>query len=335
MTDQIEFLNDYQPNFWLKNSHLMTITASLLPRSLKDCSSESLLIPVDKKSILLARTHIKQDVKRCLVIVHGLEGSSESPYVTGLATKALAADFNVVRINLRNCGNTLHLTPTLYNAGQSDDLCKVIDWLTEKKGQTEQYIIGFSLGGNLVLKTLAEIGDHQFVRGGCVVSPSIDLAASVDRLAKGFNRLYAQNFLCKLRRKIVIKNRFFPKLYDINLLKKVNDIRDFDNLFTAPNAGYTDAAHYYREASAKDLIDQIKINTLIITAQDDPIIPFEAFAKIDHRSIQLLAPKHGGHVSFLSNNSSGNKNNLFWSDNQIIAFCLRQSQLYGEISCLN
>ncbi len=319
-------LNSYKPNFFLKNSHLMTISAAMLSRSLEPSPIESILIPVDKESTLLAHGHINDEIKRCLIIVHGLEGSSDSAYVTGLTAKALSLGFNVLRLNLRNCGNTLHLTPTLYNAGQSNDLIRVIEWLKERKGQRAQYLVGFSLGGNLVLKTLADLDENSSVKAACAISPSIDLAACVDSLETGFNKIYAQHFLRSLKKKILQKHKLFPTRFNLKTLTKVNDMRSFDNLFTAPDGGYAQADHYYREASAKHLINEIKIKTLIITAQDDPIVPFSSFANIDNANVRLLAPKYGGHVSFLSNSVFGNKENLFWADNQVLLYCLEQAE---------
>jgi len=326
--DQLpNYLNSYKPSFLLKNSHLMTIAASMCRRSLAPGKIESILIPVDEQSMLLAHAHISDGIKRCLVIVHGLEGSSSSAYVIGLTAQALNLGFNVVRVNLRNCGNTLHLTPTLYNAGQSNDLIKVIHWLEEKKGQSEQCLVGYSLGGNLVLKTLAELGDRSTVKAAGVISPSIDLAACVDSLDSGFNKIYARHFLYSLKNKILRKHKLFPARFDLKTLEKVNNMRSFDDLFTAPDGGYGKAEHYYREASAKPLIKQIKINTLIITAQDDPIVPFKSFANIDNTNVQLLAPKYGGHVSFLSNSAFGGNKSLFWADNQVLLYCLQQTKI--------
>lgn len=280
--NQINDLKNYMPHIWLKNSHLMTIVGTIARRDkLKQDLPEKLLIPLDHESIVMAHAHLNDSVRRCLVIVHGLEGSSDSIYVRSLTAEGLKLGFNVVRLNLRNCGNTIHLTPTLYNAGQSEDLRKVINWLMDNKGQSEQYVVGYSLGGNLVLKALAEMSGHNLVKAGCVISPSIDLAASVNCLEKGFSRVYSHFFLQSLRKKIELKHKLFPKRYSLKTLAKANSMYNFDNLITAPDAGYTDAEEYYLKASANKLIDQIQINSLIITAQDDPIVPFESFVRIN------------------------------------------------------
>ncbi len=326
--DNLNNLATYLPHGLLKNSHLMTIVPGFLPQnnSIKGLNEQSLLIPVDQESTVLAHAHIDKAVDRCLVIVHGLEGSSESSYVLRIAQEALALRYNVVRLNLRNCGNTLHLTPTLYNAGQSEDLFKVLDWLKQNKGQSKQYVIGYSLGGNLVLKALAELNSGSSIEAACAISPSIDLSASVDSLAIGINRIYEYYFLRSLKKKIVAKHKLFPERYKLGNLSKVNSIRDFDDLFTAPIAGYKNAAHYYRSASALPLLEKIKTRTLIIAAQDDPLIPFKSFTNINNAHIQLLAPEHGGHVSFLADNGSNNAN-AFWADMQILSFCCEQSKI--------
>lgn len=317
---------DFTPHPWLLNKHVMTMVAALLPsnQSALKFDFERLLIPVDDQSLIRADAHLNPDNQRCLILVHGLEGSSSSPYILSLTVHALAHGFNVVRINLRNCGNTLHLTPTLYNAGQSGDLVKIVEWLKEKKNQTKQYLIGYSLGGNIVLKMQAEVGHNiQSLVSVCAVSPSIDLAACVNSLSKGLNKIYEYTFLRTLREKIKQKHKLFPERFSLDKLTKVNSIRSFDDLYTAPDAGYMDAAHYYREASSATLLNQIKKTTLIITAQDDPFIPFALFQKIDNPHVQIQAPLYGGHVAFLSNTMDfiGTKKEILWLDNQIISFC--------------
>jgi predicted alpha/beta-fold hydrolase len=301
----------------------MTVAAALLPRdrsSLKQ-SFEQLLIPVDSQSLVRADAHFQSTSRASLIIVHGLEGSSSSDYVLGLAAKALSTGFSVIRLNLRNCGNTAHLSPTLYNAGQSEDLVQVIKWLSNWRAQDELYLIGYSLGGNLVLKALAEIGPNlPTVAGACVVSPSIDLAASVKCLGKGASKIYAYLFLRSLRKKIAEKSRLFPRLYDASKLSKIKDLYSFDDIYTAPHAGYRGADHYYQSASSKLLLKKINKPTLIITAKDDPIVPFDAFKGINNPYLHLLSPDHGGHVAFLASHDH------FWADTQIISFCQQQSK---------
>ncbi len=332
-------LKSYIASPWLRNRHLMTMATAFLrpPNALSPISKQALIVPVTNESAVLAYAYIDKRINRCLTLVHGLEGSSESTYILNLAATAIAFGFNVVRLNLRNCGNTLHLTPTLYNAGQSEDLIKVIDWLKEKLGQSEQYIVGYSLGGNLVLKALAELSNKDHVvKGGCGVSPSIDLAASVDCLSTGINRIYDHFFLYSLKRKIALKHRLFPERYDLKTLSRVHSMRQFDELFTAPDSGYNNAQDYYQAASAMQLINQIKIKTLIITAQDDPLVPFRSFANFNNTNVKLLAPKHGGHASFIGTDRTyvDQKQNSFWSVSQILSFCNSQSQTEANVICL-
>jgi len=304
----------------------MTMAAALLPRgrSLLKLSCESLFIPVDSQSLVRADAHFNPGNKDCLIIVHGLEGSSTSPYVLGLTEAAVAQGFNVVRLNLRNCGDTLHLTPTLYNAGQSGDLLQVINWLTEQRGQQNQYLIGYSLGGNLVLKALAEMGsNYSAVKAACVISPSIDLAASVKCIGHGMNRIYEHFLLHSLRKKIKQKAKLFPQHYDAGRLSEISSLFSFDDVFTGPDAGYKNAADYYQAASSGGRLNKIKTPALIITAQDDPLVPFNSFAQINNSCLRLLAPQHGGHVAFLADKSG----ERFWADNQILSFIALFSQV--------
>ncbi len=334
----LDFVNDniFQPVPWLKNNHLMTVIPAFWPRSFRQISQlgKDYLFPVDEKTSLMGRCHFQSYEPHAptVIIVHGLEGSSNSRYVLGISAKAISAGMNVVRLNLRNCGETLKLSPTFYNAGQSGDIIAVVDYLSTKFNFQNIYLIGYSLGGNIVLKAAGESGCHEkHIRGVCAISPSIDLRASVEALKKGINRLYEMRFLLSLKGKVVLKNRLFPEKYDLSLLKKVNSIQAFDDVYTAPDAGYASAMDYYQQASALAVIDKIVIPSIIVTAQDDPIIPYSSFLtpKLANSAITLLAPKHGGHGGFIHSRIEHNPKipsfDRFWAENRVLSFCLEQA----------
>jgi uncharacterized protein len=329
--------SSFVPQPLLKNPHLMTIAPALLPRGFKLRKShvETTLFPVAPGSQIRGFTHFQRDRSNCptLILVHGLEGSSQSFYMVGLAEKALNVGLNVVRLNLRNCGGTLHLTPTLYNAGLSQDLHRVIEFMSGEYGLSDLFLIGYSLGGNLVLKASAELGELQkFVSGTVAISPPIDLEACVRALELPSNRFYELAFLWSLKRKIQQKNVMFPNCFPVSKLAQVKSVRQFDDVFTAPDGKYETADNYYRVASSGPLLEKIGIPSLIITAQDDPLVPFKIFRDIRREGIvKLLAPKYGGHAAFIQDMTAHRRNGSiddhFWADRQIIDFCKKHSKL--------
>jgi predicted alpha/beta-fold hydrolase len=254
-----------------------------------------------------------------------------------MAQKGFARGFNVVRMNLRNCGGTEHLTPTLYHGGLSEDLRAIVTELIERDHLERLLLIGFSLGGNMVLKLAAEYA-YDFppqVLGMCAISPSVDLSASSDLISLRSNWIYHQDFVRRLKRRIKLKQQLYPQLYDTSQLRLVRTLRDFDSSYTALAHGFKDVDDYYSRASSVTLLDRIELPTLIIHAEDDPFIPYAPLttsAAVSNPAILLIGTKHGGHVAFLSanqrnlrNTTEGTDENLledrFWAENRALDFC--------------
>jgi len=321
----------FLPHPWLRNPHAMTILPAFSKSRAKklDRESEAVLVEVELGCRVLIRKHVKATgTAPILIIVHGLEGSASSAYVLSLTTKAMAAGFDVVRMNLRNCGGTLKLAPTLYNGGMSNDVLAVSDFLRTQHPGREIILVGYSLGGNIVLKAAAECLDHKRVAGVCAVSPSIDLEACVGSMEKGFNRIYEMSFLHGLKKKVRAKSRLFPGRFDTSLLARISSMRAFDDLITAPDGGYKNGVDYYTRASSRRMLNKITVPALIVIAQDDPIVPFEIFRspQINSKYITLLAPAHGGHGGFINNRIETNTYSIShdrrWAENRIVQFCL-------------
>jgi len=320
----------FEPHPLLRNAHVMTLAANFWPRRLKRLPRPTeRLIEVAPGSRILAKCHWQRD-PRChptLAVVHGLEGSSESRYVLGIAELAFAAGFNVLRLNQRNCGGTEHLTPTLYNSGLSDDYQAVLLELVEQDALPEIFFSGYSMGGNLVLKMAGELGARApvQVRGVCAVAPALDLAACADAVALPQNFIYEWHFVRGLKQRLRRKARLFPGRYVLDGLRHVRTVRQFDDVITAPNCGYRDAVDYYSRASAIRVVAEIRVPTLIITAQDDPFVPFAAFrdpAITGNPRITLLAPPHGGHCSFIARHGGDER---FWAEARVVEFCAQHA----------
>jgi hypothetical protein len=329
----------FVPHPALKNAHAQTIIGALIPRRFKLVTQNTEARFFDVAPGVRVLAHCSWQPERAqrptLLIAHGMEGSSESRYMLGTAEKALEARFNVIRLNHRNCGGTEHLTPTLYHAGLTDDMRQIITELIERDGLKEIYLVGFSLGGNIVLKLAGEYGDTmpKAVRSVVAVSPSIDLESCADAIEMRSNLLYNWNFLLSLRARLRRKARLFPDRYDLSHLRGVWSIRKFDDVYTAPHAGFHNVAHYYQRASALPFISRITVPTLIIHAKDDPFIPFAPFERAEVTSnpnVAILAPEHGGHVGFVSAREEGE--NRFWAETIVIEFVKNRSRKISEHS---
>lgn len=297
----------FAPRRGLRGAQAQTLLGTLLPRPPLP-PSEDRVVRVDEKAQVLLRCHWQPERGRALTLlmVHGLEGSSQSPYVLGVGHKALAAGFNLVRMNVRNCGGTAHLSQTLYHSGLSRDVQQVARILIEGDTLPRLALAGYSMGGNMVLKALGEWGREapREVVAAVAVCPSMDLAAGAELLERGSNRLYQWYFLRSLKRSYRRKARLFPEIFrSAGKLGKVRTIRQFDDAITAPAMGFRDAADYYERASSARVLERIAVPTLVVHALDDPFVPLlpATRARLEaNPHISLVATAHGGHCAFLA-----------------------------------
>jgi predicted alpha/beta-fold hydrolase len=194
------------------------------------------------------------------------------------------------------------------------------------EGFSQIILAGCSLGGNIVLKAAGELGTSatDLICGVATISPSIDLEASVRSIEKPRNRIYERYFLRILKLNIREKALLYPELYDVSRLDKIKSIRQFDDIYTAPMGGYGNADNYYRTASSINVLHRIVVPTLIIIAEDDPMVPFESFKSpaLNNEAIKLIATKHGGHVGFIHQKAEGLPLfDQFWAENRVVNFC--------------
>ena len=259
-----------------------------------------------------------------LVIFHGLEASSDAHYVRGLADKAFRSGFNAVRLNQRNCGGTEHLAIGLYHSGLTADPAAVIRELIAVDGLPAIAVAGFSLGGNLALKLAGDYGADapRQLRSVCAVSPTLDLERCVAALETRENRLYEWNFVRNLKARMRRKAHLFPDRYVINGLSQIRTVREFDAAFTAPHHGFRDAHDYYYRASALRVIDQIRVPSLIITADDDPFVPTDPCRDplvTGNSSITVVITSAGGHCGFVSDLRSY-EDDGYWAERAVVDF---------------
>lgn len=239
-----------------------------------------------------------------LLALHGLEGSSEAHYMRGLAEKAFAAGFNVVRLNQRNCGGTEHLSRGLYHSGLTADPTFVLNELRDRDGLSRFVVAGYSLGGNITMKLAGELGAGSLpeVKAFAAVSPVIELEACMQSIERRENRIYEWNFCRNLQGRMRRKSKYFPDLFNLDGLWKIWSIRAFDDRYTAPHHGYQGASDYYHRASAMRVIDRVARPSLILSAADDPFVPpaiFDTPAVKNNPNITTLITPAGGHCAFV------------------------------------
>jgi predicted alpha/beta-fold hydrolase len=317
---------DFVPHALLKSGHAMTIVAAYTPRRFVLPKAEARLFRVDSFSQLLGQCHWQRGKPRdtpVIVIVHGLEGSADSYYVKGIAEKAFHRGFHVVRLNQRNCGGTEKLTPTLYNSGMSGDYRAVLEELAGVDGFDRIFFAGYSMGGNLVTKMAGEYGEDvpAALRGVCSVCAAIDLSACADALERSENYLYQRHFVKGLMARYTRKAKMFPDRYSRNGFGPIRTVREFDDVITAPCFGFRDAEEYYEAAGAKKVIANVRVPMLVLTAEDDPFVPYVSFlaAGVEKNPcVQFLATRHGGHCAYISNKSGVER---FWAEQRIVDFC--------------
>ena len=308
--------DDFQAIFG--NAHLLTIAGNFWPRKIDATQFPAIRreYRIAERITVAALEHRPLGTARGeIVFLHGLEGSSEAGYIASLAQAALIRGFGVHRLNMRTCGGTETLCETMYHSGLTSDTKFVLEQLQARRAGP-CFLAGFSLGGNVALKLAGELGQTDLLAGVCAVSTPIDLAASVRQIDKPFNILYVRRFLDRLRQRVRRMSELHPHLYSTAGLDEVKSIWEFDDRFTAPLFGFGTAANYYATQSAVNYLDSIRVPTLVICAQDDPMVPFAMYqhaAFKNNPALTLLATKKGGHLGFLSRRKP-----RFWLDGAVL-----------------
>jgi len=301
---------EFRPLF--RNPHLQTIASHFWRRPRAAEPVERRILETEPGVSVLMESQHPANAAGEIVMVHGLEGAGSAGYIESLAGAALRAGYAAHRFHMRTCGGTEHLSPTLYHAGMTGDLAAVLRRFREE-GRAPAFVVGFSLGGNVVLKLAGELGESaaELMRGACGVSAALDLEASSDRISNRDNRLYEARFVRKMRRRLLQTGR-----YTAGDLAGLNTLAAIDDRVTAPSFGLGNARNYYRTQSAVACVDRIRIPTLLIQAKDDTIVPWQTVEHAAVRAnprIQVVLTEHGGHLGFLARGA-----HRFWLDAAIL-----------------
>ena len=299
----------------LRGGHAQTLAGNYWRRPAFTVPFEAQAVEVDPAdgSRVLCHCHWQPEAVRAgrltILLVHGLEGSSDSQYILGITARAWSAGCNVIRMNMRNCGGTEAWTPTLYHSGLSADVGVVLHHFARLHGLRRVAMAGYSMGGNLVLKLAGELAGElasqapDWLMAAVGVSPAADLAACADALHEPANRMYEAHFLRNLMRRFRRKTQLFPEQFRSQGMGPVRSLREFDDKITARFCGFTSADDYYFRSSGARVASRIALPTLVIHAWDDPFIRMLAetrAALAGNPAVDLIETRHGGHCAFLA-----------------------------------
>lgn len=320
---------DYQPRF--TGGHWQTLYAWARARQFPRLPApEARYFDTERDARVLAHCHWQDDRRAhpTIILLHGLEGSSTAHYMGGMADKAWARGWNVVRLNQRNCGHTEHLSRGLYHSGLTHDPLFVMRELIANDRLPAIAFAGYSLGGNLALKLAGDLGADAppELTAVCAVSPTMDLAVCVKALERRANYPYQWNFVRNLKGRMRRKAAAFPGEFSLEPLGRIWTVRQFDEAYTAPYHGFRDASDYYHRASAMRVVDRIQVPTLILTAADDPFVPPEPFrdaAVTGNPAITCVVTRHGGHCAFVEAERPGYDG--YWAEEAVVRFTTAQA----------
>jgi uncharacterized protein len=295
---------EFRPAWWAPTGLLQTLAARAPSHHEPAWRTEQIPTP-DGDHVRLSFVAAAHDEAPIVLVLHGLEGSRSSPYVAAAAGCAAEHGFATAVLEFRGCGGTPNRARRSYHAGATDDLGLVVRRLTERHARAPLFVLGYSLGANVLLKWLGEVGDAapKALTAAAAVSPPFDLAACARRCDTRYGGAIARTFLRTLIPKAVAKAEQHPGLFAAAAVRRCRTLTQFDDLVTAPLHGFDDAAHYYRTQSCAAFLPAIRRPTLVVTALDDPLcdaatIPHAAFGAT--RALELAASRRGGHVAFVS-----------------------------------
>lgn len=316
----------FKPHWLFSNPHFQTIIPHLF-RNAKKILYKRERFTLSGNDFIDLDWSTNNNSKLCIVL-HGLESSAHRGYIYGMVHVLNQHKIDAVVINNRGCSGETNTHFASYNSGFTKDLEEVINHLNNLKKYSEINIIGFSLGGNVTLKLAGDKSKlmQKIINKVVAISVPCDLKATAIKLLDKSNKVYHDRFLKSLKGKLLLKQPHYPKRLKTDEIKQLKTLVEFDNYYTAPAFGFKDADDYYHKCSSKHYLKDIKNETLIITAQDDPFLTVQSMPTNECRNnkqITFINPEKGGHVGFMKKI----KDERYWHEELIISFLLNNNRL--------
>ena len=314
---------NYRPAFLFRNKHWSTIYPSVF-RKVPE-------VVYDRERIELADGDFldidwsRKEGRHLVIVLHGLEGSADRPYVRGIINVMNKEGWDGVGLNFRGCSGSPNRLPRGYHSGETGDIKFLVDKIIDEASYETINLVGFSLGGNVTMKFLGEMRDQlpAPIKRAVGISVPVDLFGSCLEIQRLHNRIYLNSFLKNLKQKMLLKKEILKSQVDLEAISKAKDFFEFDGLATAPLHGFSSATHYYKSSSSLSLLPEITIPVLLINALNDTFLS-ETSYPIDlaqnSKNIHLLTPKYGGHVGFVTQNPK----NIYWTESKVRDFFLEK-----------
>jgi len=311
--------SEFKPAWWCRHRHFQTLYPTIFRKNTTlTLTDEKFELP-DGDFIDLSWTGEKQN-QAIVILLHGLEGSINSPYAKGMLKTIQVNDWQGVLMHFRGCGDRDNRFERSYHSGETGDLGTLINTLKVRYPERKLAVIGVSLGGNVLLKYLGEQGEQCPLTAAMAISVPFDLSDSAKKLAKGFSKIYQGHLINRLNKKMRRKFKDKDAPFDMSKLNEWDSFYSFDHNITAPIHGFKSADDYYMRSSSKQFIKNISTPTLILHSKDDPFMSKEAIPSIEElsSSVTLELTKHGGHVGFIYGNMPFNAQ--YWTEKRMTDF---------------
>lgn len=308
----------YKPPFLLKNPHIQSILPQVIRKIKGICYQRERIDTPDHDFIDLDWCSVKSN--RCVILAHGLEGTTQRPYMLGMIKTFHKRGWNTVSMSFRGCSGEPNRLLRSYHHGVSDDLSTVVNHVATR-GYEKIAVVGFSLGANVLLKYF---GEDELIKpdslcGGVAISAPCDLPSCASMMDTKSRAFYTKRFLRMLHEKLIEKKNLFPDIVNDDGYKAIHTFKEFDNRFTAPMQGFLDSSDYYAKAASLPYLSAITTPVLLLNAKDDPFLtpscsPYDIAS--GSNSLFLETPDHGGHVGFIA----FNKENEYWHESRSVSF---------------
>ncbi|MCF6307471.1 MAG: alpha/beta fold hydrolase [Flavobacteriaceae bacterium] len=310
--------SDYKPTYIFRNGFFSTIYASKIRNETNFFQQRERINLPDEDFIDLDWSYAEKPTNKLVILLHGLEGNAQRTYIKGMGRALKNNGRDTVAMNFRGCSGEDNLLYQSYHSGKTDDLIEVISHILEKDNYQEITIVGFSLGGNLLLKYLGEQTSlPKQIKKGVAISVPSNLKGSIETLMSPSNWMYSEIFLSNLKKKYKRKMKQHPDKMNMSDFAKIKTLKDFDDIYTSKAHGFKDAYDYYEKNSSNQFIPNIKIPVLILNAKNDSFLNEDCYpyqTAENSKNIYLETPLYGGHVGFHQTNE------VYYSEKRTLEF---------------